>query len=662
MWLKSFGVFKAMKKIKFIFIFFLILLSFIFGGEFFQYYLNTYTSQFNYIDISEDEINSQAEIQNKIAGLAEKYNVKVFKSERKSGPGRITYLTVYSTDEVFEKLKTNYSVAPYSYRALFSGTTKVDFADFKEKKLFSETERYYFIGEKGQIQSIRENIKNDCACSFIKNETEHAYPYLVLLIWAIIGALFLILTWLDIHFQKKENFVLISLGKPIRQIILKNVFIDCLVFTLIFAVLFALMSRFVYLGYEIKNIVLLCTTVLLLNSLLYLTLFKINYKEVLYGANLNERIISDGYVLKSISMILTVAVLSCNTMLVSANFKELKRIKTLRNVENYSFLELNPISLLNLGEDYEETRYGLINSIYGELQNRGYAYSFCGLSGKNNYCIINSDSKYLLNGFDFKTEPDGDSDFYVFCPEEIDFSKNTDKSVYDCIEMYFGSEKALSCEIITYSGNGELLTYDNTEGLSLGAQNFKNPIIIYINNPSLKLNCDKSTLSTLFSKMLFNISNSEISDICEKNQINEKGFYLQGAKLKEKISDYQAVLNRALLLNTVISAFLLLLELSIISVIINLEYKVSMTELAIKKVLGYSVFQKNRQIFLLNTYAALIAVVSCTVFCLMYKLAVWYTVIAVGTSVLCLEYIIIAVLITRFEKQNVAKILKGGCL
>lgn len=651
-----------MKKIKFIFIFFLMLLSFIFSGEFFQYYLNTYTSQFSYIDITENEMNSQAEIQNNICHLAEKYNIEVLQTERKNGSGRATSLTIYSTDEAFEKLKTEYSVSPNIYKALFSGTTKVDFADFKDKKLLGETERYYFIGEQRQIQSIRENIKNDYACSFIKNETEHAYPYLVLLIWAVVGVLFLILTWLDIHFQKKENFVLISLGKPIRQIILKNVFIDFLAFSLIFSVLFALLGRFVYLGYEIKNIVLLCAAVLFLNALLYLTLFKMNYKEVLYGANLNERIISDGYVLKSISMILTVVVLSCNAMLISANFKELKRIKTLRNVENYSFLELNPVSLLNLGKDYEETRYGLINSIYGELQNRGCAYSFCGLSGENDYCIINSDSKFLLNGFDLKTEPDGNSDFYILVPEEIEFSQNADESVYDCIEMYFGSEKALSCEKITYSGNGELLTYDSTEELTLGAQSFENPIVIYINNPSLKLNCDSSTLSTLFSKMLFNISNSEINTVCEKYQINEKGFYLQGEKVKEKVSDYQAVLNRALLLNTVISAFLLLLELFIISVIIKLEYKVSTTELAVKKVLGYSVFQKNKQIFLLNTYAALIAVVSCTVFCLMYKLAVWYTVIAVGTSVLCLEYVIIAVLITRFEKQNVAKILKGGCL
>ena len=162
--------------------------------------------------------------------------------------------------------------------------------------------------------------------------------------------------------------------------------------------------------------------------------------------------------------------------------------------------------------------------------------------------------------------------------------------------------------------------------------------------------------------MLFNISDSDIKQLSEKYSLGEKGFYLQQVKMTDKLLSYQSVLNRVLLLNTVISAFLLILELFIISVIIKSEYKVSTTELAIKKVLGYSVLQKNKQIFLLNAYATFIAVTACVVLSLMYKLSVWYIVIAVGVSVLCLEYVIIAVLITRFEKQNVAKILKGGCL
>lgn len=657
--LKSFGVLIVMKKVKFIFIFFLIWLLFIFSGEFFQYYLSIYTSQVCYIDISESEEYTQAEIMDGVFTLASKHGVDVFNTVKTSKSGRQFSVAVYGTSDVFDKLKNEYSVDAGTYNAVFSGKTKVDFADYKSKEIFAETERYYFIGENKQIQLLDQNL--DYMRSPVKAETEHAYPHLILLIWVIIGVLFLILTWLDIHFQKKENFVLISLGKPVWQIILKNIITDFICFSVIFAGLYALIDKFAYIRYEIKNVILICLAVLLLNSLLYLTLLKINYKEVLYGANLNERIISDGYVLKSISMILTIAVLSCNVILISANFKELKRIKTLSSVENHSFLELKPYSLLNYGEDYEENRNGIINSLYSELKRKSCAYSFCGLTGKTEYCFVNSDSKFLLNNFDCELSQNSNIDFYILVPENLNSSAEVDEAVRDCIDMYFGTPEKFNCEKVTYKGNSELLLYDNAEEIALGAENVENPVVIYVNNPSVKLNCG-SALADLFGKMLFNINGNNINGICEKYQINEKGFYLQGMTLKEKVADYQSVLNRALLLNTVVSVFLMLLELFIISVIIKLEYKVSTTLLAVKKVLGYSVFQKNKMIFMLNTYATLIAVVSCVVISLMYKLSLWYIVIAVGALVLCFEYFIITILINRFEKQNVAKILKGGCL
>lgn len=649
-----------MKKVKFIFLFFLVLLFFIFSGEFYQYYLSAYTAELCYIDISESEGYTQAQIQDGVFGLASKYGADVFHTVKTSKSGRQFSVTVYGTPAVFDKLKNAYSVDAGTYCAIFSGKTQVVFADYKDKELFSKTERYYFIGENRQIQLIAQNL--DYMCSPVKTETEHAYPYLVLLIWVIIGILFCILTWLDIHFQKKENFVLISLGKPVWQIILKNIITDFLAFSVIFAGLYACVGKFAYVRYDIEKIGFICIAVLLLNAFLYLTLLKINYKEVLYGANLNERIISDGYVLKSISMILTIAVLSCNVMLLSATVKELNRSKCLKGVADYSFLELQPYSLLNADEEYEEKRNGLINAIYSELQNSGCAYSFIGLTGPHDYCCVNSQSDVLLADFACAINRTSDADFYIFIPEKLEEMQTAYETAYACIEMYYGSAKAFKCEKISYSSDSELLVYDNADSLALGAKSVRTPIIIYGNKPDIYPNCGGSTLADLFGKMLFNISDSDIERLCEKYPIYENGFYVQRVVLGDKIAAYQSVLNRALLLNTVVSAFLMVLELLIISVIIKLEYKVSTTELAVKKVLGYSIFEKNKHIFLLNTYATVIAVTACTVLCLMYKFAAWYTAIAVGASVLLFEYILIAVLINRFEKQNVAKILKGGCL
>lgn len=652
-----------MKKVKFIFMFFLILLSLIFSGEFFQYYLNTYTSQFNYIDITENESFSQIEIQDNVFQFASRYNVEVLRTKKTNSSGRMSVVNVYSTDKTLNKLKSEYSLSPGLYNSVFSGKTQVEFFNYEDKETLAKTERYYFIGETQTIQLIRESITNDYSCSFIKTESESSYQYLILLIWVIIGVLFLILTWLDIHFQKKENFVLISLGKPVYQIIFKNIIIDTLSFSLIFMILFAVIGRFIYINFEIKNIFLVCIGILLLNSLLYLTLFRMNYKEVLYGANLNERIISDGYILKCVSMILTVVVLSCNIVLLSTNIKELKKSEQLDSVKDYSFLQLTPVSLLDHDENYEENLKNLNYSIYNELSNKGcIAYSFCGLTGANKYCCVSSNSKTLLDKFNCEFEQNDNVDFYVLVPDNVDESDNIDELVFACVEMYFASQSELNYKKLTYSGNTELLTYNNADNLALSAESIENPVVIYFNNQSKGLINDKSAVSMLFNKMLFNVNESKLNLLSEKYSFNEKGFYLQQMKLSDKISSYQSVLNRALLLNTVISLFLLILELFIISVIIKLEYKVGTTELAIKKVLGYSLFQKNKQIFLLNTYATVIAVITCTVISLMYNLSVWYVVIAVGIWVLCLEYIIIAILITRFENQNVAKILKGGCL
>lgn len=652
-----------MKKVKFIFIFFLILLSFIFSGEFFQYYLNTYTSQFSYIDITENERYTQLEIQNNVFQMASRYNVAVLKTEKINNSEKISYIKVYLTDELSDKLKNKFSVMPGLYDSFFSGKTQVEFLNYIDKQVFAKTERYYFIGETHKIQLLRENLTNDYSCSFIKTENEFSYHYLIALVWIVIGILFLILTWLDIHFQKKENFVLISLGKPIYKIIFKNIFIDLFVFSLIFWSVYKVVSKKIYISFEIETVILICLIVLLLNSLLYLTLLKISYKEVLYGANLNEKIISNGYLLKSLSMILTVVVLSCNIVLLSTNFKELKKSERLKSVEEYSFLELIPVSFLDYDENYEEIQSNLTYSIYNELNEKGrIAYSFCALTGANDYCCVNFNSKSLLNDFDCEFEQNDNVDYYVLIPYNFDESHDIDESISVCIEMYFGSSNKFNYKKLTYSKNIELLTYNNADNLALGAENTENPIVIYIDNQSNGIINDKLTVSMLLNKMLFNVSECEVKRLSEKYSLNEKGFYLQQVKISDKISSYQTVLNRALLLNTVISIFLSLLELFIISIIIKLEYKVGTTELAIKKVLGYSLFQKNKQIFLLNTYATMIAVISCTVISLMYKLSLWYVVIAVGISILCFEYIIIVILITRFEKQNVAKILKGGCL
>ena len=119
---------------------------------------------------------------------------------------------------------------------------------------------------------------------------------------------------------------------------------------------------------------------------------------------------------------------------------------------------------------------------------------------------------------------------------------------------------------------------------------------------------------------------------------------------------------RVVLLNSIISLFLMVLEMVIIVTIIKLEYMVNAKELSIKKILGYSVFHKNRTIFLLNFCGAGISIITMIIVSLMFEITKVSTVLLVGTALTVIEAGLIVLNILKLERTNIPKILKGGSL
>ena len=107
---------------------------------------------------------------------------------------------------------------------------------------------------------------------------------------------------------------------------------------------------------------------------------------------------------------------------------------------------------------------------------------------------------------------------------------------------------------------------------------------------------------------------------------------------------------------------ILIADAFIIMEINNLEYKYYGMEYAIKKIMGYSVFQKNkRQIILNNGVNIIIAI---CMFIIGY-IAELYSVKALCSAfiiMIVLENLLMIIQIGKIEKTSVKKILKGGCL
>ena len=100
----------------------------------------------------------------------------------------------------------------------------------------------------------------------------------------------------------------------------------------------------------------------------------------------------------------------------------------------------------------------------------------------------------------------------------------------------------------------------------------------------------------------------------------------------------------------------------LISVIIRLEYISNADELAIKKIMGYSIFERHRKIFGLSGMSTVLGILTLLAINLYFDFMNFITLCILGLIVMLLEWAIIGVMIIGIEKTDVVKVLKGGAI
>ena len=122
------------------------------------------------------------------------------------------------------------------------------------------------------------------------------------------------------------------------------------------------------------------------------------------------------------------------------------------------------------------------------------------------------------------------------------------------------------------------------------------------------------------------------------------------------------VLKRSMILNIIISILFIILDLLVNGIIVKLEYQICAIELSLKKILGYSVIERNKQLLLMtgifNILSLIVAIVVCK-----FNYIGNLVLVGIGDAILLiLQFSVIIMNATKLEKENVNKILKGGCL
>lgn len=650
-----------MKNFKYIIISFLIVFCFILNGELYQNYTQNFSNQFFYFDVCYDD---RVAIYNTILKASDKYNVEVFSVSINNQSAHETNINIKSTSGAERILNEQYNISEGTKTSFLSGQTTIEFQGFKDIISDDSIERFYFIGDKDDVSDVKNFVYSYIPTSYIHREPFTGNEWLIIGVWGLVFIFSLLITWIDIQLQKKENFLLISFGKSKLSIIFKNCIKDSIIILFSFFLSYKVLSQFIYVNFFFKESFLLLVIFLCINIMLHFSLSHDNYKQIISGANVSEKTLANLYLMKAITLIVAIASLATNFSLILENTKYLICYETISNLQEYESFNLVSKDGTNTTEELNLARTTLFLDSYKNNQ-VAFSTSFAKINDEPIICINNNaismiSDKSILDEVKNK-------EFYIFIPTSYPYKLTCDDISFilesSSVTLFGLNIEDITFDTIYYETNN-IIYFDFGEAseLPLGYEIAENPIFIYCN-------ISNKLIDTLIKTEVEIEYYDHLRDIFFKTSQIDLGktlcdnFIISNCNgVIEVCEQYKNTMLRIVFLNTLISIFLLALSIFLVVSIIKFEYTLNAKELAIKKILGYSIVKKNSIIMILNMFATLIGVTTCLILSAMYNIASFQSVIIMSIILCVFECTLIIYNIKRFEKSNIPKILKGGSL
>jgi len=251
-------------------------------------------------------------------------------------------------------------------------------------------------------------------------------------------------------------------------------------------------------------------------------------------------------------------------------------------------------------------------------------------------------------------------EIYFIVPVKMKDNPHLIEQLKGHTQFYEGEEQKYDYGVLYYNEKTSLISID--ENALYGSQLVHNPIIIYhnISPEQLKKEQEANVISklTYVHDIMYKISDKEFNTFVKNNHLTNG--IVSKTNVMEKFEHNWKLIKRILIMNFIFSILVLLLEGMIIHTIIKLEYEVNAIEHALKKVFGYSLFQKNRKMILITFVTSLLSIITAATCAIVLNLGSIGYMIVGGIIILILELLLISFNIRRVENAKIQTILKGG--
>ena len=666
-----------MRKIKYLSCLIVFFLCFILSNELFQNYLCTFTGRFYYIDIDTDKREELYDVLNEVA---EKGFPKAFAVDVNIGNYKSVSVSIFSDSEQFESISEQCDIKEGIYNSFFSGSTIVIRKDFSEIIGRSDIIRFYFDASAEEIEQIYYLINRYLPTSYVHQEDKSGLEWILDCIWIIPFLFLLMLTWFSVQFDKKRNFLRISLGASKGSIILRFVVWDTLILMLIFFLLYLILKRYIYIDYHVDDLKISFAVFLIINGVLPLSILKNDYKEIIYGANLNQSLLSNCYLMKALTLIITIASISINLYLVMGSIKYLQYYPVIETCNDQYFIDFTPDysyyksknGRKELGETDEITnKYDIYNLLKNKicldyLYKDKIRYSEIYVCDDDGNKVLFTNDASMITDDKLKERIRTDYDFTVLIPEGFPQELCSEKISDKLGGRILIPEDTYSYYFDTYDFNAKVIymnIQENGTESDYGFDIIERPAIIFCNIDGERIREIHNKFDVPAIKY-FGFELCTTRFLVDENKLNEENKFVDSIAtvVSEQFITIKNSLTRIMLLNTTISVVMIALEFFLTIVIIKLEYTINAKTLSVKKILGYSLLKRNSTIFGLNLFTAFIGMITNFISCLMFNISVWYMVIITTISLLIIEIFVSLWYIQKFERVNTMKILKGGSL
>lgn len=534
------------------------------------------------------------------------------------------------------------------FDSLLSGTANVEIKTFAEASYrdFTSDSCLGIIGNDEQVLDFHEAVSArgyDVGYPDFMQGKETDMP---IVIWGFIAVMTVVINVSAVLRRKKEITLEYIYGRDLQRMTAVQILLDVIMFELLYFIArafvfycfdgdYAALTTFVI--YQLGTVA-ACAA-----NLMYL---RCDVRAVLSNVTDNAKAPRLLYVIKILIFAASVFTLVMNLWSIRRSIGGTNDIADVYSDSSFLTITANAYE----GEETDD------ESIWDELYENSYedirpVIAYC-IANDSTSCLIYNDNALDLLPDSLKMQvQEGDSDITICCSKREHITDaDAEGLLHFCVE---NSDK-LSYETVTYDESEFVPAIDAQERINFGT--YYNPIIIY---------CSTTAHYTSYITMnnrgiVYDISDEFYSKLCERCE--KEGYSITRMRMDDYSAYQKSFLRQLVRFLSSLCVFVLILEFVIASEACRIYYHVNGMEMAIKKTLGYTFWDRNRRQLLGSFLPDVILSAVIIIACLVTGRCSVGTALVSSALAIVADVAFLIIQIIRMERVSVKKILKGDHL